>query len=332
MNALRPRRTFATLWFAGLMVLIAATIAATIPSAAAQTGEPLELRIVGGLRDQSRSPDSVPPPWELWTIHVDGTGLKPFMTSTDGHRFGSPDWSPDGKWIAYDTWPNGLGFDASQVAVARADGSEARIIGPGAMPSWSPDGTHLVCHTYDSPQMIVVMKADGTGRETIINHWGSPRWSPRGNCIVSADPRGRLLKFDLATGFEREIVRPPSFIARQGFGISPDGLRICFGGVGQGVSILTLDRSTNHTVSVIRRVNSGTCLHASWSPDGKQIVFGWEPGANQIQQLYLLDADSGDGPRLLAGQNENRNNVNPDWSPDGKTIIFASQDPPRKGL
>ena len=90
----------------------------------------------------------------------------------------------------------------SQIAVIKADGTDIRLLGPGAMPSWSPDGKQLVCHTYSRPTTIVVMNPDGSGREAIINHWGSPRWSPKGNRIASI-LNGGIALHDLATGTER---------------------------------------------------------------------------------------------------------------------------------
>ena len=134
----------------------------------------------------------------LFKIRVDGTGLEQ-VTRSPERAFGSPDWSPDGNWIACDTWLIGQGYADSKVLVMRVDGSKMREVGAGAMPSFSPDGTQLVCHTYESPQTIVTMNADGSGRETILHHWGSPRWSPKGNRIASiAEGRGTIarIRFD----------------------------------------------------------------------------------------------------------------------------------------
>jgi Tol biopolymer transport system component len=262
-----------------------------------------------------------PKQWQLWKINADGSEFGRFA-ETPGYVCGSPDWSPDGQFVAYDTWRVGQTLTDAHVAVMRSDGTDRRLLGPGAMPSWSPDGTQIVFHTYDNPQTIVIMNADGSGRETIMDHWGSPRWSPRGNRIASCLD-GNIGLFDLATGRERTIL-PGRYSVRQGFGISPDGLQFFFGGTSGGVALATLDEKT--MMATVRTIApAGTCTHASWSPDGRRVVLGWDPSGQDQAKLYVVDVDSNDAPVELPGQDPSRRNVNPDWSPDGKTIIFASQ-------
>ena len=53
--------------------------------------------------------------WQLWRINVDG-GLKQ-LTTTPGFRCGSPDWSPDGQFIAFDVIKSGQAWDESQISV-----------------------------------------------------------------------------------------------------------------------------------------------------------------------------------------------------------------------
>src|SRR5262245_21969137 len=98
-----------------ICVSFASALAAVVigPFASAQVKAPrLIEKPLEDEHDRVLLSDNLPPPWELWTINVDGTGLKQLIASP-GFRHGSPDWSPDGKWVAYDRWPNGEVFDAS---------------------------------------------------------------------------------------------------------------------------------------------------------------------------------------------------------------------------
>jgi Tol biopolymer transport system component len=257
--------------------------------------------------------------YDLWKINADGSGLTPFA-ETPGYSCGSPDWSPDGKFVAYDTWKNEETYNESQVAVIRADGTDIRLLGPGAMPSWSPDGKQLVCHTYSRPTTIEVLNADGSGREVVINHWGSPRWSPKGNRIASI-LRGGIALHDVATGTE-QVIFGGQYNVQHGFSVSPDGMRFCFGNRDGGLFVATLDERTM-AASVRQLLKKGEIDHTSWAPDGRRVVFCWHP-TDEKGQLYVMDVDSNDPPQLLPGQDPNRHNTNADWSPDDKTIIFAS--------
>lgn len=272
--------------------------------------------------------------WQLWKINADGTGLAR-VAKIPGYECGSPQWSPDGTMIAYDTRPFNAEIISSHIAVIPADGSRPpKMLGPGGMPSWSPDGTHLVFHTYDSPQKIVVMKTDGSGRETLLNHWGSPRWMHDGNRIALIGTNRCISVFNLVDGFERILIGNINS-PRPGFAVSPNGLNIVFGGNNGGLFLAALDARSMAMESTISPLwNSGVCYHASWSPDGKQIVFGGkvsQPGkpflGAALHQLYVYNFESGGPPVLMLGQNTERHNTNPDWSPDGNTIIFASQMP-----
>jgi Tol biopolymer transport system component len=270
--------------------------------------------------------------WQLWKVSADGTGLAR-IRAIPGYECGSPKWSPDGTMIAYDTRRDNEEIINSLIAVIAADGTQPpKLLGPGGMPCWSPDGTHLVFHTYDTPQKVVVMKADGSGRETLVNHWGSPRWMPSGDRIALIGVSGNITMFNLADGGERFMITNANG-SRPGFAVSPDGLKFVFGGESDGLFMATLDRRTGQ-VSTAPLWIFGICYHASWSPDGKRIVFGWKsypPGKlvqeSNLHQLYLFDLDKGGPPMLLSGQDVTCNNTNPDWSPDGKTIVFASHRP-----
>jgi len=77
---------------------------------------------------------------ELWVARMDGTNLVR-LTEPTGYRLGSPRWSPDGHWIAYDAQGANGRFD---VYVIDAAGGQPRCLTPRVsdenLPSWSRDG------------------------------------------------------------------------------------------------------------------------------------------------------------------------------------------------
>lgn len=263
-------------------------------------------------------------PSELWKINADGTGLTRFI-DTPGETCGSPEWSPDGKYVAFGAWRVDQNLSNAHIFVVRADGKERRDLGPGAMASWSPDSKQLVFHTYptagDNSLHIVVINADGTGRKNLLDHWGSPRWSRSGSRIYSI-LNSNIALYDLKAGTEHTIL-PKRYPMYLGFGVSPDGKRVCFSGEQSGLYLATLDeKSMQATVEPL--LTAGKSTYVSFAPDGKRIVFSYV-FSSRWMQLYTMDVEKDKKPKRLEGQNKSRLNWGPNWSPDGTTILFGSK-------
>ncbi len=261
---------------------------------------------------------------QLYIIRPDGSQFTQ-LTHHEDRRHGSPEWSPDGKQIAVDWWLAHDDIPNVNMAIFTAEGEEVRQLGHGAMPSWSPDGTQIVCHTY-TPSAIVVVNADGTGRETLVERWGSPRWSPLGDRIANLGLSDTISHFHLADGRQTLLFRGP-YSPKFNFSISNDGLRYCFSDYSGGLAVATLDPKTGKA-QVRRQFREGECHKSSWSPDGKRVVFAMG-GGDEPMLLYLLEVDSGKPPVRLAGQTTKRGYFDPDWSPDGQWIAFVSNEPPK---
>jgi Tol biopolymer transport system component len=120
---------------------------------------------------------------QLYVIRTNGRNLQVIGSSTfwDARE---PDWSPDGRRLAFRALPRGTTGDAdSEIWVMNANGtSPVRLtrndVYDGS-PAWSPDRRKIVFVRGENPDSseIYVMNADGTGARKLTKG-ASPAWQP----------------------------------------------------------------------------------------------------------------------------------------------------------
>lgn len=140
----------------------------------------------------------------IYIVDSDGANLRRLTESLDR----APDWSPDGKRIAFTFMPS-PGIKPDQVHVMDVDGSNRRMLHSWSVcPAWSPDGTEIAFHSWRDgwnqweSSDIYVMNADGTNVRRLTQPGPAseynPGWSPDvGKIVFSSNSQDNLGNWDI---------------------------------------------------------------------------------------------------------------------------------------
>lgn len=153
-------------------------------------------------------------------VVVPTTGAAPRVVGWEADFAADPDWSPDGRWLAWVEWDApAMPWQSSRIVVAPADGSSAPVMvagGPGVQvqqPRFSPAGDRLAFLSDASGwlNLTVVGIADGrpAGEAARLDEpfeHGGPQWAP-GQRSYAWAPDGRALVVDRNEGGFGRLVR-----------------------------------------------------------------------------------------------------------------------------
>jgi Tol biopolymer transport system component len=285
---------------------------------------------------------SVKPQQPLFVMNADGTDLKQLTPEIPGFPSqGSPDWSPDGKRIAFDCWRGNAG--GSHVFLVNADGTGLKDLGVGVMPTFSPDGRRLA-FTWSSRGMAV-MDTDGANREVVTGEGWGAQWSPDGRWIAYesrdfgvGNSAANITIIDVKTKQKRRLLEGEH--AKRYSQIywnmewSPDSRHICFkggltaqppGAASDSEMAITDVAGSSHGFKTLTTARVQTDF--SWHPDGRSILGSMNFPEHHGNRLFLCDLQTGK-LSLLPTQPLDRKNVSGVWSPDARRIVFSSQRDP----
>jgi Tol biopolymer transport system component len=268
----------------------------------------------------------------LFIADSDGSNMKQLTDLPEFQKQGSPVWSSDGKFIAFDGWrpQHGENFSSSQVVVVQVDGRNPRVLGAGAMPSFSPGGSRIA---FSSPKAggTWIISREGPEDELIQvdqTAWGTD-WSPDGRLAYSVNTPGgaNLVIFNLVEGSTDFLFDKEKSPYRQIFwnmAWSPNGKRIAFKGLdANGKEGMGIVDTRGEKFGFIKRFEGPILASFAWSPIESRILFVKQDPDTRRYQIYFVDPDTKDPPQLLPGQDDLRDYSDVAYSPDGKKIVFS---------
>ena len=268
----------------------------------------------------------------LWVVTV-ATGVERKVRTVAGARIDAPSWGPGGQLLYHVTAANQTRYDLDGKTVTGAENVFA------FRASWASPSEFI----YVSDGKIRKRSVAGLPMQTLdftaTMQVTQPQYTRRVRDFTSAAPRKAL-----------GIVRPV---------ISPDGTQVAFAAVGDiyvmpiggaavnvtkdaaldtdpswspdGSSLVySSDKDSEQLQLWIRDLKSGRSRKvtnlatqpqgASFSPDGKRLVFFNVDGMWRVAEMSILDLDSG---RVTKIHDSLPQPGTPTWSPDGKRVALA---------
>ena len=250
-----------------------------------------------------------------------------WVAMPDFTELGSPTFSRDGRWIAFDGYKQGFDNSRAECWIARRDGRELKRLAFGATPRFSPDGKQLLivregANDRTLPEGVYIINRDGSGEKRIgPGRW--PDWSPDGNKIVfSIGGRetggariGSTICIASSDGSDRRELMEgdcPSW--------SPDGKKIayCYRTPGQQPMIRVADLEENSDVSL-----GIGWYRANWMPDSQSTVSNGLIGRERAMVRLSLTVHR----KAIEQSTDYEAPFSPSVSWDGKEIIFIARRP-----
>jgi TolB protein len=272
-----------------------------------------------------------PGPIAIFVMDADGSNAKPLVKAPDILNHGDPQYSHDGKWIAFSGNTATLGRASSDICIVSSDGDLKTLkrIGVGRRPRWSPDDKKVLFMTRayeDDNPGVYVMDADGGNRVRLCDgEW--PSWSPDGAKVAVIDRDAGSVNLFVVTLAGRKPLLDQSYQFIPTPTWSPNGKYLAFIGMRDGAWELAIVSArgsqkffrVRYRDAQQRRIG----FVPSWSPDGKRLVI-WIKDINNADRLHVINPHTEDEPVLLKNQEGTYFNSDAAWSPDSKKIIFVS--------
>jgi TolB protein len=278
-----------------------------------------------------RQPSALPARYStLETVAVASTDAR--ATYVSGDFIESPNWSPDGKTLLFNS--NGR-IHRVDVRGGKASTVQLGLVGCNSSHGFSADGTLLAVSggAVDGPSSIGILPVGGGQPRRLVSGMDSyfHGWSPDGSTIsFSGRVSGKWNVYTIpATGGQaKQLTDSGAF--NDGPEFSPDGRFIYFSS-DRGGSMQIWRMKVDGTGP--QQVTTGEDWNNAFphiSPDGTQLVFlsypGEDGGYGYSEDVLLRAMSLADQKiKVLAKFVGGRGSIDsPSWSPDSKRVAFVS--------
>jgi Tol biopolymer transport system component len=237
---------------------------------------------------------------QIYTVRPNGNDLRQITHFTDADGV-APDWSPDGRQIAFQINREGAPF--CSIALMNSDGRNIVELTPVAEicendPHFTPDGARIIFDRFDpatNDEAFWIMDVTGNNRERV------------GQCC--ADPN-----------------------------VAPNGERfsyVAFNGEDFGEALFTANLDGTDPFQVTQPFDLGVAIKQDWAPDGRRLAFtknGYAHPPGVSANVATIRPD-GTGLRMLTHfEGGEVQALVGSYSPDGRWIVFRLEDHGRYGL
>ena len=218
-------------------------------------------------------------------VVADADGFNPITVVGSPEPLLSPNWSPDGKRLAYVSFEQGNSAIYSQEVSTGA--RELISSGPGinGAPAFSPDGRYLAMTLSRSGNPEIYLRDLATGEtRQLTNHWAidtEAAWSPDSRTVYFTSDRGgrpQIYQVPAAGGQAERVTRQGENNARAT--ISPDGKRMAIAyGKGNEYRIAVWEMEPGR----LRILTPGVLDESpSFAPNGSMILYATRDGSRGV--------------------------------------------------